>query len=247
MVEFKQQIGYSMPQQSGLYPPPPIYYKNTRALALIFQCAPNLKKHYLPPELVSLEASLDSLIILEYPETSIGPYNEALVLLSCTYNNKPGLYVFSIYVDDDVAFAAGREIWGIPKKIGQITLSQIKKSNIKGTVTRKGNMIFDVSANITENEPGLSPRDMFNSLPFYNIKLIPDIANNTKPALRQLTETYIKIKKIYRQNSILPTYLKSQISQYDISHEVLKDSIKDLGGFYAEYDFILPNGRILEG
>ena len=246
MIENNQNVGYSMPQQNGLYPPPPIIYKRARALALMFQCIPNLKKSYLPPELVSIESSLDTLIILEYPDTSIGPYNEALLLLSCTYKNKPGMYVFSIYVDDDVALTAGREIWGIPKKMAEIKLSKIKKNKINGTVYRKGKMIFDISAGIMNNEPGLSPRDMFESLPFYNIKLIPDIEDNTKPALRQLTETFIKIKEIHTQNAAIANHLQSQPSKYDISNVILKDAIKDLGGFYAEYNMVLPNGKILE-
>ena len=55
MLENDENVGYSMPRQNGLYPPPPIIYKGARALALMFQCIPNLKKDYLPPELVSIE------------------------------------------------------------------------------------------------------------------------------------------------------------------------------------------------
>jgi len=35
MVEYNPQVDYSMPRQCGLYPPPPIEYKNARALVLI--------------------------------------------------------------------------------------------------------------------------------------------------------------------------------------------------------------------
>ena len=168
------------------------------------------------------------------------------MLLNYRYKDIPGVYVFSIYVDDDVVLTAGREIWGIPKKMAKINLSKIKKNKINGTVTRKGKIIFDISAEIMDTEPGLNPKDMFESLPFYNLKFIPDVADNTKPALRQLTETSIKIEKVHTQNGALANYLKSQQSQYDLSHEVLKDAVRDLGGFYAEYDFILPNGKVLE-
>jgi acetoacetate decarboxylase len=246
MARINHHVGYSMPRQNGLYPPPPIIYINSRALALMFQSDPHLKKHCLPDELVSIENGLDTLIILEYPDTSIGPYNEAVLLLSCTYQNKPGNFVYSIYVDDDVALAAGREIWGIPKKIAEINLSKVKKNRVNGRVTRKGKKIFDISAEIMDNKPGLNPKDMFENLPFYNLKIIPDIADNTKPVLRQLTETFLKIEKIHTQNGALTNFIKSQPSQYDISHEVLKEGLKELGGFYAEYDCILPNGKVLE-
>ena len=238
MVEYNNQVGYSMPRQCGLYPPPPIEYKNARALALMFQCKPDMKQKYLPPELKSIHYGLDTLIILEYPSTSIGPYNEAVLSLSCTYKNKAGNYVYSIYVDDDVALAAGREIWGIPKKIAEIKLSKIKKNKIFGTATRRGKKIFNMSAQIMDSEPGLNPRDMFEKLPFYNMKIIPDISDNTKPALRQLTETYLKIDNIHIQNGALANFIKSQESQYDSSYMVLNNATNDLGGFYAVYDCI---------
>jgi len=245
MAKNNQHLEYSMPRQFGLYPPPPILYYNARVVALFIQCAPNIKKHYLPSELKPIESGLDIFLILEYPNTSIGPYNEAVLLLSSTYKNKPGVFVFSIYVDDDVALTAGREIWGIPKKLAEINLSPIKKNKIKGTVVRRGTTLFDINVEILESEPGLSLKEMFEDLPFYNLKLIPDIADNTKPALRQLTETYLKIEKVHKQNAALPNHFRSENSQQDISHEVIKDAVKDLGGFYATFDSILPNGRVL--
>ncbi|MHA2281494.1 MAG: acetoacetate decarboxylase family protein [Promethearchaeota archaeon] len=246
MARINQHVGYSMPQQYGLYPPPPILYYNARVVALFLQCAPKIKKYYLPPELEPIENSLDMFLILEYPNTSIGPYNEAVLLLSSIYRKKPGVFVFSIYVDDDVALTAGREIWGIPKKLAEIYLSKIKKNKIKGTVVRKGATLFDINVEILESEPGLSPKKMFEDLPFYNLKIIPDIADNTRPALRQLTETYLKIEKVHEQKAAFPNDFRSNYSQNDISHEVIKEAVKDLGGFYAIYDSILPNGKILE-
>lgn len=245
MAEYYRQVDYSMPRQCGLYPPPPYNYKNARAIVLIFQCAPNIKKKYLPSELKSIEKGLDALIILEYPETSIGPYNECITALNCVYNNIPGRFIFSIYVDDDVALAAGREIWGIPKKLANIEVSQIKDKIICGTVKRKGKTIIDINAEIMNSEPGLDTKAMFETLPFYNLKLVPDITDNTKPALRQLTETYIKIEKIHKQNGVFAYDIKSEDSQYDIFYEILGGNYMELGGFYAECDIILPNGRIL--
>jgi len=130
--------------------------------------------------------------------------------------------------------------------MADIALSQIQNNIIKATVTRKGTVLFDVEVKINKNPPGLDPKDMFNNLPFYNLKLIPDVADNSKFAIRQLTETYIKIGNVHKSYSGSPKFIKSNLSKYDISHKILKDAQKDLGGIYVEYDFILPNGRVLE-
>ncbi len=168
------------------------------------------------------------------------------MLLNCKYKDIPGVYAFSIYVDDDVALTAGREIWGIPKKMARIELSSIQENKIKGKISRKGTILFDLEVEIKEQAPGMDPKAMFEALPFYNLKLIPDVADNTKPALRQLTETVLKLGDIHKQNVAILKYFNTNHSQYDITDEILKDAIKDLGGFYVEYDFILPNGRVLE-
>lgn len=246
MVEFNHPKNYSMPRQSGLYPPPPIEYQNARGLVTLFQCAPGLKTHYLPPELIPVEEGLDTIIILEYPNTSIGPYNEGLIAFHCLYGETPGYFIFCIFVNEDVALAAGREIWGIPKKMSNINLTPVKNNKVKGSVIRKGITLFEVEAEVLNNPPGIDPKEIFQVMPFYNLKIIPDITDNTKPALRQLTETSLVIKDIYKNNAIIPLEIKSDYSQYDIAREILDGSNKQLGGFYVEYDFTLPNGKVLE-
>ena len=246
MVEYDKYVGYSMPSQCGLYPPPPYKYRNTRALILFFQCAAGVKEKYLPPELESIENGFDTCIILDYPDSSIDPYHESLITLSCIHKEIPGEFVFSIFVDTDDALAAGREIWGIPKKMGEIYLSSLEDNKVRGTVTRKGITLLDVEVDILNNPPGLDPKDMFANMPFYNLKFIPDVADNSKPALRQLTGVTLKIEDIHKNFAIIPKSIKTNQSQFDIFHEILSDANKEIGGFYVEYDFILPNGQVLE-
>jgi len=245
LVEYKRPIDYSMPRQCGMFPPPPIMYRNTRAIAVVFQCAPGVKEKCLPPELESTENGLDIIAILEYPETTIGPYNESLILLNCMYKGNPGLFVYNIYVDDDVALTAGREIWGFPKKMCEINLTPIEDNKVRGFLTRKGITFLEVDIEIKNVPPGLDLKGMFESMPYYNLKIIPDVENNSKPAFRQLTETYIKIEKINKSLAAKIIYVKSKYSSYDICHEILKDADKTLGAIYLEGDLILPNGHIL--
>jgi len=246
MVEFAQKVDYSMPRQCGIFPPPPIEYKNVRALGIILQCELNAKKKFLPPELEPIKNGIDGLFILEYPDTTIGSYNEMLIGLNCKYKGKPGSFVCNIYVDDDVALTAGREIYGFPKKMCEIKLSPIHENRIRGTLTRKGITFIDVEVQVAELPKGMDPKSILESMPIYNLKLIPDIADSSKPALRQITETNMKYGKFYKTLGVKVNYLKSEYSQFDICHEVLKDANKNIGGFYIEYDFTLPNGRVLE-
>jgi acetoacetate decarboxylase len=217
-----------------------------RAIFIVFQCAPGVKEKCLPPELESIENGFDVISIFEYPETTVGPYNELVISLNCMFKDKPGLFVYNIYVDDDVALTAGREIWGFPKKMCEINLTPIEDNIVRGFLTRKGITFLDVEAEIMNNPPGLDTKGMFESLPVYNLKIIPDVEDNSKPALRQLTETYLKIEAVHKNLAANINYVKSEYSEYDICHEILKDADTSLGAIYFEGDLILPNGHVLE-
>ncbi len=245
MVEHEQSVDYSMPRQCGLYPPPPYKYPHARVLMVLVQCPFDIKKNYLPPELEPGKG-FDIIVFAEYPDSTIGPYYENLILLNCSYKKKIGSFVFNIYVDSDEALTAGREIWGYPKKICDINLSPIQDNKLKGTLTRKGIQFLDVEVELTDKPLAMDPKTTIGSMPLYNLKIIPDVADNSKPILRQLTATYLEYGDFYKTASGKTSHVKSEYSQYDICHEILKDANINLGAFYLEGDVILPNGQLLE-
>lgn len=244
MSDYEQQIDYSMPRQCGLYPPPPYLYHNMRAILALVQCKPGIKEKYLPPEFEPIEYGFDIVFITEYPESNLGPYNEALVLLYCTYKGNPGAYVFNIYVDSEEALTAGREVYGYPKKMCDIKLSPIQDNKVRGTLTRKGITFLDIEVELLDKPPGMDPSDMISNMPLYNVKLIPDVSDNSKPILRQLTETVLAWD-VHKKRGANTTYLKTKYSKFDICHEVLEGAKTNMGAFYVECDQTLPNGRPL--
>lgn len=245
MVEYEQQVNYSMPRQCGLYPPPPYHYPRARLLFAFFQCPPEIKQQYLPPEFKAQRGS-DVILIAEYPDSTIGPYNENVILLSCKYNRKPVMFVFNIYVTTDEALTAGREIWGYPKKLCDIYLSPIQDNKVRGNLTRKGTKFLDVEIDLNDAPSVVDVKSILGTYPVCNLKIIPDVADNSKPALRQLTATDMGCGETHQKFGANTNYIKTEYSQYDICHEILKDANKNLGGFYTETDMILPNGRLLE-
>jgi len=235
-----------MPRQCGHYPPPPYLYPNMRAIVCLFQAPLDIKKKFLPPEVEPVAFPFDAIFISEYPDSTIGPYNENLILLYCRVNKVPGLFVMNIYVDDDGALTAGREIWGYPKKLCEIQLSPIKDNKITGTLTRKGKTILKVEGELLDKAPGVSPEYLIQGFPLYNLKLIPDVENNSKPALKQLTETRLSWDNIRVTRGLKPLKITSEYSEYDICAEVLTVSNTTIGGFYVECDQTLPNGKVVK-
>jgi len=238
-------IDYSMPRQCGHFPAPPINYPHMRAIVCLFKAKKENKARFLPPQLESIEFPFDVLFITEYPDSTIGPYNENLILLYCKYEKTFGLFVMNIYVDDDVALTAGREIWGYPKKMCDITLSPIQDNSVRGTLVRKGKTIIDIEVELSEKAPGIDPTYLIKAFPLFNLKIIPDVEDNSKPALKQLTETRLEWPKIYDSRGLDVKKCNSEYSEYDICSELL-NGVEFSGGFYVECDQILPNGKVLQ-
>lgn len=240
-----EQVDYSMPRQCGHYPPPPYLYPKMRAMVCLFQAPLDIKEKFLPPEVEAIEFPFDAIFISEYPDSTIGPYNENLILLYCKVNKTPGLYVMNIYVDDDGALTAGREIWGYPKKMCDIKLSAIENGKITGLLKRKGKAIIKIEAELIEKAPGVSPEYLVQGFPLYNLKLIPDVEENSKPALKQITATSLSWNNIRVSRGLKPISITSEYSEYDICADVINVSNTMMGGFYVECDQTLPNGKIV--
>jgi len=204
------------------------------------------KKKFLPPELEAVEFPFDILFISEYPDSTVGPYNENLILLYCKYEGKPGLFVMNIYVDSDEAMAAGREIWGYPKKMCEIKLSPIQDNKIKGSLTRKGKKIINIEVELGDKPPGVDPSYLISSFPLINLKVFPDVEDNTKNCFKQLTATTLQWTDIKVKRGLKVKSINSEYSEYDICADVLNKANFNLGGFYLECNQILPNGKILK-
>jgi hypothetical protein len=63
-----------------------------------------------------------NLIFAKYRECDLGPYMEVFVTISVLHKGKPFGFITAIYVDNDAALLAGRELGGYPKKMAQITM-----------------------------------------------------------------------------------------------------------------------------
>ncbi len=77
--------------------------------------------------------------VIHYKSSSIGPYNEVVILANAeaipngTIERRQGFFVIDIKVDTKLALEVGREVWGFPKTLGESTLN-MKSSDINFVV-----------------------------------------------------------------------------------------------------------------
>jgi len=179
----------SMPVHSPLYPRPPFVYEKARMVGVMYGCAEENIRKILPAPLGPSAIPMCAAIVAEYPTSSVGPYNEAIILVSALYGDTSGWYIPYIYVTTDAALCYGREIYGFPKKLAKIKMFE-EGGAVKGVVERNGVEIIKVL---------VKPEEAWE-LPevgaFFNLKLIPSV-DGPEPALRQLTAIVYDYYKTY--------------------------------------------------
>jgi acetoacetate decarboxylase len=123
-------------------------FYDAEMLTVYWQTKPEIIKRLLPPPLKPVELPIVYAFVADYPRTNFGSvYKEAAVFLSCEYEGIEGGYCLSMPVTDDMALAAGREVFGYPKKIANIHYHK-EKRDVEGWSERHGTRYFEVKSKL---------------------------------------------------------------------------------------------------
>jgi acetoacetate decarboxylase len=145
----QQDMGYSMPVTAAIYPEPPYLYRGGNVLMCVFQTKEEILKNIVPEPLIPAEGNLVYAWINDFEIVDVVHYHEAIISVPVLFRGNPGNYMAYLYLDSDVAIAAGREIWGFPKKEGRFTLSK-EGDLMTRAVERGGAEVLKISVELTK-------------------------------------------------------------------------------------------------
>lgn len=185
----KSNFGFSMPvsKNASLYTGQPYYYRDVKRLSIIYETDVDPILDILP-EFVEPSTDPPQVVVtitdigLHIP---LGPYVESYVAIRAKFREEPLRYVAYMWATSDAAMAAGREIYGAPKKLGKVRLSNSPPCSelLQGTVERpEGNRIFTVTALLT----GIADPKELKGEPAALLKVIPDACGAKDPAIAEL-------------------------------------------------------------
>jgi acetoacetate decarboxylase len=232
----REHFGPSMPVHAPLFSSLPIYFRNARLAIFQYETNGEQAAEWLPSSLELTDPPSALLALIEYPWTTIGPYNEAIQSLVCTYNGRAVQYILNIVVTSDAAMAAGREAYGYPKKIAHIEF--VRENEIfAGYVERPRN--FRICSGLMRPEKPLDPSGL-QILPNVCLRVIPASAG---PMTAELIEVGwdMRVKECWTCSGSCHF---TGISELDPWHKIPVRRI--LGCAYAIADFELKEGRVLE-
>jgi acetoacetate decarboxylase len=163
--------GTSTPLLSPLYPGPPYHYVDAKLFLALFNPTEESIRKLLPSPLRPSQMPLAGLLFAEQPCKETGTFMESGMLVQCMFDNpetkveEVGVYFCYNYVDSDIAQAAGREIWGYPRKRAEISLNW-KKDTLTATTKRDGITLLKATCRLTDDG------EWIDSGPNINVKLM---------------------------------------------------------------------------
>ena len=232
----------SMPAWGSSYPHLPYRFVNREYLIIIYESDPAAIREAVPEPLVPDPSNQVFYEWIRMPDSSgFGDYTESGVVIPCHYNGEPCNFVAQMYLDDDPPIAAGREIWGFPKKYAHPKL-EVFEDTLTGTLVYAGQTVAMGTMAYKHESLVRNPEKTLASLGKMqvNLKLIPDV--DGRPAIAQLVaynlcDFTVKGSWVGPARLHLVPHVNAPVADLPVR--------KIVGGRHFIADLTLPAGRVL--
>jgi acetoacetate decarboxylase len=232
----------SMPAAGPSYPAGPYRFIDREFLVITYETDPALIRAQLPEPLEPIAEPLVHYEWIKMPDSSgFGSYTESGMVIPARLCGEEVNFVAQMYLDDDPPIAAGREIWGFPKKYAHPKL-EIVKDTLTGTLEYAGQPVAmgtmgykaeSMAGNGAATTATLSKTQV-------NLKIIPGIDGGQAICqLVALNLTDITVKGSWRgpgRLHLIP-HVNAPVADLPVK--------KIVGAHHFIADLTLPYGRVL--
>lgn len=138
-------LGYTMPPTSPLFPRPPIVYRDVESVGVMYETDSGAALDILPEPLELDEPAMATLGVYQITKSGLGAYCEAYLSLSVRFQGEPKRYSAMFLVTNDMAMAMGREVLGVPKKLGKVIFERHPEGIFAYGERPTGNRLFSIT------------------------------------------------------------------------------------------------------
>jgi acetoacetate decarboxylase len=204
-------------------------------LSVYWETKPEIVKRLLPPPLKPAKYPVINAFIADYPKTNFGiRYKEGAIFVFAEYGGITGIYCLAMPVDNDMALIAGREVFGYPKKMSNISF-KINEKEADGWVERHGITFFEVKVKFT-NKPNAKDA----------MKILLDLGlNPTKPGSITYNFKYF-MAPTYSEFDFKPRLIREEITMQAINLKIGEAEVKLTPSKYDPWSELLVE-RMLGG
>ena len=119
-----RERAFSMPLTSPAFAPGPYRFVNREYLIITYRTDPARLRALVPEPLeIDEHRPLVKYEFIRMPDsTGFGDYTESGQVIPVSFGGRKGAYTHCMFLDDGPPIAAGRELWGFPKKLASPSL-----------------------------------------------------------------------------------------------------------------------------
>jgi len=232
----------SMPAASPSYPLGPYRFVDREYFIISYESDPDAVRAAVPEPLMPVPEAVVYYEWIRMPDSSgFGDYTETGVVIPCSFEGKPASFVAQMYLDDEAPIAAGREIWGFPKKFANPKLELIGDT-LTGTLDYAGQRVATGTMAYKYENLSRHPAKTAASIRKLQVllKLIPDVDGSPKIAQLvglHITEVTVKGSWSGPARLHLVPHVNAPVADLPVR--------KVLGGRHFIADLTLPGGHVL--
>ena len=184
-----RERAFSMPLTSPAYPLGPYRFCQREYLVITYRTDPERLRELVPGPLEVIEPLVKYEFIRMPDSSGFGDYTESGQVIPVSYRGKQGSYTHSMFLNDESPIAAGRELWGFPKKFAQPTL-RAETDTLVGTLDY-GPVRVATGTMGYKHKPADAAAVLASlSEPNFLLKIIPHVDGS--PRICELVEYHLK-------------------------------------------------------
>jgi acetoacetate decarboxylase len=189
-----RQNAFAMPLHNPAFPVGPYRFVDREYLIITYRTDPDQLRKLIPAPLQMAEPIVRYEFINMPDSTGFGHYCESGQVIPVTLDGVAGGYVHSMYLNDHPPIAAGRELWGFPKKLGEPEL-RVHKDTLIGTLDYSDFRIATGTMGYKHHALDIETIKKSMASPTFLLKIIPHVDGSARICeLVQYSLTDIVIK-----------------------------------------------------
>jgi acetoacetate decarboxylase len=169
-----RERAFAMPITSPAYPRGPYRFYNREFFIITYRTDPEVLRSVIPAPLAFTEPLVKYEFIRMPDSTGFGDYTESGQVIPVSFQGEHGGYVHAMYLDCDPPIAAGRELWGFPKKLGAPSLT-VEKDTLCGLLKYGPMPIAVATMGYKHRALPISAVEESLAAPNYLLKIIPHV------------------------------------------------------------------------
>lgn len=184
-----RETAFAMPRTSPAFPPGPYRFVDREYFIIRYRTDPQALRRVVPEPLEIVEPVVSYEFIRMPDSTGFGDYTESGQVIAVRHQGRIGGYTHQMFLNDHPPIAAGRELWGFPKKLAQPKLA-VETDTLVGTLDYGSVRIATGTMGYKHRALDLAEEARALGAPNFLLKVIPHV--DGRPRICELVRFHLE-------------------------------------------------------